>query len=717
MNNKKIFSLGLFIETFMHLRVVGIIAALVTIGIQMYPKVMLSIRNLDYDLRIEMFSKNTFNEQLSVALIFIVFVPILSLFAWNFLNNREASDFYYSLAHTRVSLFLSRFAGIIAWVFVILVISYISNIVSYAIFMEYYVDILDYNMLFRLYLASFICSLLVAAVFSVGCAVSGHIMNSILVSVLVILVPRIIMSLLSSAIVKVAKVVISCDAIPFIDEKQNMLVSWISGLYDCMFNEHFNYKELIVSDRANIYTLVIAVIYIVIGLVLFKIRNNEYAGEALAIGGVSQIVKIIIVTAMSTVGAVRYVINVFHNEEAMLSEIISSSLLAMLIGSVAAVIIYEYFLEDRKVKIKSCIMTTVIGWGIAALLGIFVCVRAQSIIDYKPDTDNVKYVVINYDNKEESYGYRFRDVINTLKYDDKKVIDIVTNALKNNVEFDSTKSLQDGDVRYYIYFDEGGHGEYRIVYLSAEKEKVLVDYIKETPEFINAYFNYSDEEYTEFVTYCSDKFTEDEKRQLYKYYLEEREKLSFEEHYESLILGTLGYVEDAMGIEVTIDGLEYMHVFTVKHYPKTIHMYRNLCYKYEYMNSEPLDRVKEVLEIAARGKVAYVADGSKVWARINMPDGRKVTISSDRTATIKEIQVVDEETIVKERSIENSEELISELFPIIKDNLKYRDDIDITNRQDKVIIETGCTYKVGAEQKSADYDVVLDNLDVDWTKY
>lgn len=100
MNNKKIFSVKMFWQSFLQLKVIGFISTILMVLITCVPICISAVNiksNIEYagvekaSRYVQLVDGNDFIPIL--ILTFAIITPVLVLFAWNFLNKRNTSDF------------------------------------------------------------------------------------------------------------------------------------------------------------------------------------------------------------------------------------------------------------------------------------------------------------------------------------------------------------------------------------------------------------------------------------------------------------------------------------------------------------------------------------------------------------------------------------------------------------------------------------------------
>ena len=157
LNNRNIFSVKLFWQSFLQLKIIGIIStAKIMINANknsVASCVAIANNSFDYTSIVSPVSSASY-----LLIVIALITPVLCLYAWFFLNKRSTSDFYHSLSYKRQNLFLSRFAAITAWQIIIMLSTYVTGFICYHIFSKYF--IVDYSTTFSIYTAEFLCALI-----------------------------------------------------------------------------------------------------------------------------------------------------------------------------------------------------------------------------------------------------------------------------------------------------------------------------------------------------------------------------------------------------------------------------------------------------------------------------------------------------------------------------------------------------------------------------
>ena len=188
-NNKNVFSLKLFWQTVIQLKVIGFISLAVVAFVSGFPiiikglniKKMINAANAAAESGAEVINmSSTYTSLVSpissqgvLLIVVLVITPILALYAWSFLNKRSTSDFNQSLPYKRKALFLCKFAAVTFWQAVSMLTAFVASLIGYHIFRNYF--IVDYGVTIHIYVAEFICALLCSAAIALACSITGNI--------------------------------------------------------------------------------------------------------------------------------------------------------------------------------------------------------------------------------------------------------------------------------------------------------------------------------------------------------------------------------------------------------------------------------------------------------------------------------------------------------------------------------------------------------------
>ena len=184
-NNKNVFSLKLFWQTVIQLKVIGFISLAVVAFVSGFPiiieglniKKMINAANAAAESGTEVINMSSpytslvspISSQGVLLIVVLVITPILALYAWSFLNKRSTSDFYHSLPYKR------KFAAVTFWQAVSMLTAFVASFIGYHIFRNYF--IVDYGVTIHIYVAEFICALLCSAAIALAFSITSNIFH------------------------------------------------------------------------------------------------------------------------------------------------------------------------------------------------------------------------------------------------------------------------------------------------------------------------------------------------------------------------------------------------------------------------------------------------------------------------------------------------------------------------------------------------------------
>ena len=187
MNDKKIFSIKLFINNFLQLKVMGILGTVLITLFSVLSIVSQGIRMIEYTK--EGISVNgsmsggvstTYlgaGDLWPLVLTFVIVTPVLMLMAFSYNNKRNSSDFYNSLPYTRLNMYLTKLSAVFAWQIIVYVCAVVGIVFSIAVYKKYFVY--SVSTITWIIIGTFICNLLCGAVIALACSLTGSLMSNI----------------------------------------------------------------------------------------------------------------------------------------------------------------------------------------------------------------------------------------------------------------------------------------------------------------------------------------------------------------------------------------------------------------------------------------------------------------------------------------------------------------------------------------------------------
>ncbi len=179
----KFFSVGMFREYFRQLKIIGIIGTALYILIGIFVPVGANLGE-GYTVRIP------FEGLVWVQILIpLVFVPLLMLTAFHFLTKRSSSDFYHALPVKRGAMYTGILAAVLLWTVIMIIIPVM---VMWTVCAPMKHVEMDFGETMAAVLNTFVSSLFMMGVFSLGINLSGMLFTNIIVSLIVLLLPRLI---------------------------------------------------------------------------------------------------------------------------------------------------------------------------------------------------------------------------------------------------------------------------------------------------------------------------------------------------------------------------------------------------------------------------------------------------------------------------------------------------------------------------------------------
>ena len=473
MNDKKIFSIKLFINNFLQLKVMGILGTVLITLFSVLSIVSQGIRMIEYTK--EGISVNgsmsggvstTYlgaGDLWPLVLTFVFVTPVLMLMAFSYNNKRNSSDFYNSLPYTRLNMYLTKLSAVFTWQVIVYVCAVVGIVISIAVYKKYFVY--SVSTITWIIIGTFICNLLCGAVIALACSLTGSLMSNICLTGIILFIPAILRVMITSGISALFDYVSNIQVVPVIGVERNMISALIVG----GSMNGIQYNEILLNKGYMVYSLVLAIVYAAIGYLCFVRRKSEVAGKAALGNKIHVIIRTIIGFICMAVGFLLLLI-----ERDIISMIIFVSL------AVAAMIIYELIAGDRsrlgfKTGISSVIALAAAGIFTGLLWSGSVVMKA-----YKPETSKIKYAVVESSTYYRDYSGSFADYYNTktsqYKIKDSDIIDVLVNGYNHCKDKTHVELSQNRKNVYTInvYFKDGIIGTRRSIALVEDDYKNLM---------------------------------------------------------------------------------------------------------------------------------------------------------------------------------------------------------------------------------------------------
>ncbi len=333
---------------------------------------------------------------------FVVYliVPIMSFIIWNYLNHRNGSDFYHSVASKRKSVFFSFFAAVITWAAIIIAAVLVSVTIMYLCFSSIYIINIVNAITFSINV--FISSILVASTFALGCSLSGTIFSNLTLSTCILFVPRFITTILCLLITAWNSTVHVSDIFWLSAHTYNLPVSNILDPFVAIFSfdsfyntAAFRFCQL---GAPTVYTLVLAIIYIILGSIAYYRRPSETAGKSFANKWARRITTTLTGYGISLILVWMFYYFVLNYTELFdITSLVSTFITFVIVFFMIVVSIFIYSIITTK-SLKTSLKSLLLGPIVLALDVITVVIMLAvnfSLLSYTPTANDVKYVKIH----------------------------------------------------------------------------------------------------------------------------------------------------------------------------------------------------------------------------------------------------------------------------------------------------------------------------------
>jgi ABC-2 type transport system permease protein len=496
MNKKRVFDKNLYREAFRQGKLIGL-TALVLLTLE---AVLIPVGNVisqmnyaremaqmgqEYIVRPQVVGMFSLHPLLAVT--FSVATPLLLLYLFNFLTKRNASDYYHSIPQTRSCVFLSFFAAAMTWAALYVLVPSLLGAGLSAVFSSYFT--VNWNNVWHVLFNILAGNLFVAASIAIAVCLTGTTFTNIVVSVIVIFIPRIFLTVITSVVASQLPMIPGGSLLPILDAKYNVVVGIFTGFF---LGEGGSLTEF----SSGIYTWILGGLYMLIGLWLYNRRKSEAAGQAAASRKLQLVYRLIIAMIICLIPCSVLFETAIGHYEMNMSEI-------YLVFVLYLVAVIAYFLYELITTRKwSNLAKAIPGLGILAVLNTVVvfgmCGIYTVTLNVAPDPEEIRSVsVLELDEPTYYNGQQYEDYFaaktEQIRLDSEEVRELVSERLQEEVAL-----WKEGDNRYYGMTMEGRRlltmairtksgTHYRYIYLEENDWGAITKALEEQEGFREAY--------------------------------------------------------------------------------------------------------------------------------------------------------------------------------------------------------------------------------------
>lgn len=444
------------------------------------------------------------------------------------MNIRKASDFYHSIPLSKTCVYLTYTVTALIWSIVTVVVSTLLSFTIYALSLK---TVINIEFVWPTIISSIILAMLVASIALLAKGLSGTIFTNIIITLIIMFLPRVIILLYTTAINTSVKIT-DVSFMSLTDIYNNIIFA------PFIYNNSFLIEKTapILNASTQWYSLILAIIYFVIGFFIHKFRKSESAGKSAAYKGVQPVVRILL-------GSIPLLLISFNLACGL--KVYTEFWLIGILVSLLAYFLYELITTKSAKKLLISIPFYLIAI-LANAIFIIACVSERNfILNDIPEPSEISSVSISYNNdylnvvyiNDNYYKYKTENI----KYDDKGLIDHLQSSLVETVEKVKEDDFSKFYSENYIYYDvifhcSSGRDIKRRVYVNINKlggsENLSLDsYIHKNKEYENAIYSLPTDKELKSINIDTSNidFSKDELNELWKIYKEEFNSASNED--------------------------------------------------------------------------------------------------------------------------------------------------------------------------------------------
>ena len=351
---------------------------------------------------------------------------------FSYLNRRNACDFYYSLPNTACATFLSGFAAAATWI--------VGTVLAtgFCGYLGYTLAGISIRMVMLPYLFGYfaIGTLLVACATAVAVCLSGTRFSNIILTALILFLPRFVMTIVGAGILSQATLVPKGELPFWLNPIYNIAAVPITLFYGLF--ESGEMPELIAFSGAYLYSAVLALLYFAAALALYIRRRAETAESSAPCRMLQHIYRSAIALPFLTLlafGAVSQRENVFHYVSSNFS-------IAVILVLAAALGYFVYELITTK-RFKNLLTTLplflVLLFAVPVLLRAGMTKMADIMQHRTVAAEDIHAVRIDMDGQ---FGFRYKSryksyetlMTREIWYEDSELCQIVKTALDRTID-------------------------------------------------------------------------------------------------------------------------------------------------------------------------------------------------------------------------------------------------------------------------------------------
>ncbi len=469
----KFFNASLMLEGIKQTLGLGICALLITL-IFSCGEPILAILQLQKYHRSEV---NLLNFSISTFIIWVIVPIVMVTYLFRFMNKRSASDFYHSIPLNRTCVYVSYSMSVIFWEISSIVSSTIISYILYQIAPEYYITSSDIAA--QTILACLIASFLSTSITLLAKGLSGTEFSNIVITVLIMFIPRILITSLCEAVIRSIAYIAPTSSMSFANPTLNILLVPIYPV-----QSYKTFAEILINPSTIIYSVILAVVYYILGLLAHKHRKSESAGKSSAYSGVQIVVRSVLGFIPLFTVCCQFIVEGYEIFNYFGG---TTYVVVMSVISIFLYFLYELVTTKNGKKLLKAIPMYIIVILLCLLFTGSGILLRNAIIDDVPELSEIESV--SFPSMAIGYGNGYYNSFSSQDYEfkDKDLIALFQNALVDNIShIKSSLSPCSSNYKTYtvIFHTTSGKDIERMVYVEDIPENDITPYFIKETDFI-----------------------------------------------------------------------------------------------------------------------------------------------------------------------------------------------------------------------------------------
>lgn len=450
---KQFFNLRLYLEGLKKIKVIGIAAAIVTVGLcALLPVIYILQHDFD-ETRVTDIAINQFAMPLPVIMLFAGFF-VSSMFSY--LNNRRDSDFYHSIPYRRECVYTSFMAAALTWVLAIITAAVVLTGALWLIAPDISFDI---SCIPLLILSTFCACLLIMAFMALAVSLTGTAASNIFIFGLLACFFRVACLIFTVAMEETAPIWQASDtALRFTDMGFFFPVALLGAMI-----EVYEPSNVYTNIPMYIYTFAVSAVLLLIAGYLYVRRRSETAGKSAPTKRLQHVYRIAFTTPFVLLMFMIISIDLWGNAGND-----GTVYIVMLFVILLVYFLYELITTKNPKNMLRAVpqLPVLLAVGVLFLCGIG-AVR-ESVLSKTPEPGEIESVVFETLGNDQYYGMlSYEDLqCRNVETKDGEVLKDISEALKYSV--DSVRDGSYGRSRVYVGGNEYPKGYIRYTYVTVK---------------------------------------------------------------------------------------------------------------------------------------------------------------------------------------------------------------------------------------------------------